>query len=169
MNAEHLDRRHIVIGPHDGTEELTGGKDFLIREILYTEKWFLRFKVGGTLFVHHFKIRLKPSQQPYNTYKLKGEGGGKMHIRTWLATTASCGSSGSAAANKACSDRRTVLSVIAAALQVKAHNHKRSSTLWTSWLRKVSIAGRQRWRRSYSFLKSDKMSESICLNQLLCH
>lgn len=40
---------------------------------------------------------------------------------TWLATTASCGSSGSAAASKACSERRTVLSVIAAAL--KEHRH----------------------------------------------
>lgn len=36
---------------------------------------------------------------------------------TWLATTASCGSSGSAAARRACNDRRTVLRVMAAALE----------------------------------------------------
>lgn len=38
---------------------------------------------------------------------------------TWFATTASCGSSGSAAASNACRDNNTVLRVIAAALKLK--------------------------------------------------
>lgn len=38
------------------------------------------------------------------------------NVLTWFATTASCGSSGSAAARRACSDNKTVRRVIAAAL-----------------------------------------------------
>ena len=53
---------------------------------------------------------------------------------TWLATTASCGSSGSAAANKACSDRRTVLSVMAAALLCIACHGQRSGSWQTRLL-----------------------------------
>lgn len=83
---------------------------------------------------------------------------------TWLATTASCGSSGSAAANKACSDRRTVLSVIAAALEVKAHNQ--SSTFWTSWFTnmKWSVAGWRRWSRVHSYLQRDITCQNQCVS-----
>lgn len=69
--------------------------------------------------IHHLKWMLSIWTEDIVT--------GRMHIRTWLATTASCGSSGSAAANKACSDRRTVLSVIAAALEAKSQNHNCNS------------------------------------------
>lgn len=40
----------------------------------------------------------------------------RKYFLTWFATTASCGSSGSAAARSACSDNSTVRRVIAAAL-----------------------------------------------------
>lgn len=58
------------------------------------------------------------------------------HTGTWLATTASWGSSGSAAASKACSESKTVRRVIAAALhRVKRYVSVSSSLFFFFWVK----------------------------------
>lgn len=61
---------------------------------------------------------------------------------TWLATTASCGSSGSAAASRACNDRRTVLRVIAAALKEHPGERYRQKAIAQRFPRYKSVRGR---------------------------